>query len=340
MSDTALVRGEFGPVEYSKAVLNILEDFGEEKARLRETQRAVLNILEDFGAERQRQDLTQKATLNILDDFGGEKVQLESTQRAVLNILEDASVETHRLEDMQKAVLNILDDLAIEKTRLEETQAEVVRSEHTVRMSLKEKEVLLKEIHHRVKNNLQVISSLLNLQARYLSDPDAREIFSESQNRVLSIALIHEKLYQSADLSHVNFTEYASTLLDNLFHTYNAVDREIASAIDVGAVQLPIDLAIPCGLIVNELATNSLKHAFPAGRAGTLQVVLKQRGADRLELLVGDDGIGLPMGLDPRKTQSFGLNLVFTFAEQLEATVDITRDGGTYFRFLFSVGVS
>jgi two-component sensor histidine kinase len=298
MSDAALAREAYDPEEYSMAVLNILEDFAEEKTRLQET------------------------------------------QKTVLNILEDASLEKQRLQDMQKAVLNILDDLAVEKTRLEETQQEVVRSEHAVRVSLKEKVFLLKEIHHRVKANLQVVSSLLSLQARHLSDPAAREIFSESQNRVLSIALVHEKLHQSANLSHVNFTEYISELVENLFYMYNAVGRGIARAIDVGGVQLPIDLAIPCGLIVNELVTNALKHAFPSGRTGTLQVVLKQSGAGRLELSVGDDGIGLPKDLDPRQTQSLGLDLVFTFAEQLEATVDITREGGTCFRFLFSEGVS
>jgi two-component sensor histidine kinase len=297
MSDTALAGGGIGSVEYSRAVLNILEDFALEKDRL------------------------------------------QQTQKAVLNILDDASEEKQRLQDMQKAVLNILDDLAQEKKRLEETQQVVVRSEHAARVSLKEKEVLLKEIHHRVKNNLQVISSLLNLQARYLADPAAREIFNETQNRVLSIALVHEKLYQSPNLSHVNFAEYASALVDNLFHTYNANSRGIARTIDVGGAQLPIDVAIPCGLIVNELVTNALKHAFPSGRTGTLQIILKETEPRRFELLVADDGIGLPKDLEPRQTQSLGLDLVFTFAEQLEATVDITRDSGTRFSLRFSGGV-
>src|ERR1700687_2236567 len=130
-----------------------------------------------------------------------------------------------------------------------------------LRASLKEKEVLLKEVHHRVKNNLQVISSLLNLQARHLNDPAAREIFNESQNRVLSIALVHEKLYQSADLSHIDFAEYVAVLVDNLLHTHDATKRGIVRELELGGTRLTIDLAIPCGLIITELITNCMKHA-------------------------------------------------------------------------------
>jgi two-component sensor histidine kinase len=275
------------------------------------------------------------ALLNILEDFAEEKVRLQETQRAVLNILDDANVEKQRLRDMQKAVLNILDDLDEKNAHLEATQNEVLRSEQVVRASLREKEVLLKEIHHRVKNNLQVISSLLNLQARHLVDPAARDIFNESQNRVLSIALVHEKLYQSASLSHVNFGDYTAALLENLFYTYNTIDRRIAKVISVD-VDLPIDLAIPCGLIINELTTNSLKHAFPAGRPGTIRVLVEKRELGAIELIVADDGVGMPAGLDPRKTDSVGLDLVFIFAKQLHASVEVDRHGGTSFRFLIS----
>jgi len=275
-----------------------------------------------------------QAVVNILEDFGAEKLQLELTQKAILNIAEDAEEEKARLHDTQRAVLNILDDLGAEKALLQATQGEVLRSEQAMRLSLREKEVLLKEIHHRVKNNLQVISSLLNLQARYLTDPAAREIFNESQNRVQSIALVHEKLYQSPDLSHVNFSEYTAALLDNLFDNYNAPGRGISKAIDVGGVRLTIDVAIPCGLIVNELVTNALKHAFPDGREGKVRVVLTEEG-ENLSLAVEDDGVGMPETVDPRNTGSLGLDLVFTFAEQLDARVEVERQGGTTFRFRF-----
>jgi two-component sensor histidine kinase len=289
--------------------------------------------LEDLGPAAQA-----RAMLNILDDFSDDKKLLQETQRAVLNVLDDANEEKEHLQDTQRAVLNILDDLAHEKVRLEATQLEVARSEQALRASLKEKEILLKEIHHRVKNNLQVISSLLNLQAGYLEDASVRDVFTESQNRVLSIALVHEKLYRSTDLSHVDFGEYVSALIDNLFHTYDARDRAVQRSIEVNGVQLPIDLAIPCGLIVNELVINSLKHAFSDRGSGSIRVVLVESQPDSFVLTVADDGIGMPANIDPRRTASLGLDLVFTFAEQIEATVEVSRTGGTSFRLEFPKG--
>jgi two-component sensor histidine kinase len=296
---------------------------------------ALANILEDFAVERVWQDASQKALLNILDDVGSEKQRLEDTQSAILNIADDGEAERVRLRESQKAVLNILDDLGAEKALLEKTQSEVVRSEQIVRASLREKEVLLKEIHHRVKNNLQVISSLLNLQARYLPDPAARAIFSQSQNRVQSIALVHERLYESADLSHVNFAKYVVILLDNIFDTYGATNRGISKVIDIGDANLTVDVAVPCGLIVNEVVTNALKHAFPEGRKGTVKVSLREGPDQTLDLTIEDDGVGIPPGIDPRNTVSLGLDLVTTFAEQLNAEVEIAREGGTSFRFRF-----
>jgi two-component sensor histidine kinase len=254
----------------------------------------------------------------------------------VLNILEDSGDEQQRRAETERAVLNILDDLATEKDRLEETRQEMVRSEKAVRISLREKEVLLKEIHHRVKNNLQVISSLLNLQARFLTDPAAREIFRKSQDRVQSIALVHEKLYQSANLSHIDFTEYALTLVDNLFHTHDADERGIVRELNFGNISLAIDLAIPCGLIINELVTNCLKHAFRDRVAGSITIVLRRLDPGHLELTVGDDGVGMPADIDPRNTQSLGLDLVATFAEQIDAQIVIERSHGTQFRFTFA----
>jgi two-component sensor histidine kinase len=298
---------------------------------------ALANILEDFAVERVGQYESQKALLNILDDVGSEKQRLEDTQSAILNIADDGEAERVRLKEAQKAVLNILDDLGAEKALLEATQSEVLRSELAVRASLREKEVLLKEIHHRVKNNLQVISSLLSLQARYLPDPAARAIFSQSQNRVQSIALVHERLYESADLSHVDFAKYVVVLLDNIFDTYGATNRGISKIIDVGDANLTVDVAIPCGLIVNEVVTNALKHAFPDGRKGTVRVTLTERPGD-MELTIEDDGIGIPADIDPRNTVSLGLDLVTTFADQLNAEVDIARVDGTSFRFRFRKG--
>jgi PAS domain S-box-containing protein len=208
-------------------------------------------------------------------------------------------------------------------------------AERQIRSSLREKEVLLKEVHHRVKNNLQVISSLLSLQAHHLADPSGRAMLAESQARVRSIALVHEKLYQAGDLSHVHFDEYVRELVGDLFHSLNADGRPIAPRIEVEDVTLAVTTAIPCGLIVNELVTNALKHGFPGGQGGSICIRLRSCGADRLELVVEDDGIGLPLDLDPRATSSLGLDLVYTFAEQLDAEVQVRRERGTGFSFVF-----
>jgi hypothetical protein len=198
-----------GPV-YAHALLNILEDSASEQAQLRDAQRAVLNILEDSAAEQE---------------------PFRDSQIAVLNILEDFSEEKANLEAMKTAVLNILEDLASEKEKLQETQREVLRSEEAIRSSLREKETLLKEIHHRVKNNLQVIASLLRLQSRYLKDEQARGMFEESQNRVQSISLVHEKLYRAADLARIDFNDYLISLTKGLASSWKGTEARVAMTI-------------------------------------------------------------------------------------------------------------
>jgi PAS domain S-box-containing protein len=204
-----------------------------------------------------------------------------------------------------------------------------------LKAALREKEVLLKEIHHRVKNNLQVISSMLNLQALHLPDAQARDMFAESQGRVQSIALVHESLYQAKDLSSVSFVEYLHSLVSAVFQAQSAPGGRIESQVDAAEMRLPVGIAIPCGLIVNELVTNALKHAFPGGREGKIRVRLRRSDDERVELTVADDGIGLPVGQDPSRAKSLGLDLVYTFAEQLEAEVRVRREGGTEFVLTF-----
>jgi PAS domain S-box-containing protein len=205
---------------------------------------------------------------------------------------------------------------------------ETKRAEDLVRESLREKELLLKEIHHRVKNNLQVTSSLLRLQAAKVGDEGARQTLRESQDRIRSIALVHEMLYRSHDLSRVGFAEYVKALLLQLFRSYNADSRGIRHVIDVGEVELGIDVAVPCGLILNELVANALKHAFSDGRAGKIEVLMKAEPS-RYLLTVRDDGVGLPPGLDPRRTDTLGLQLVRTLADQLEGDFRVGSEGGT-----------
>ena len=218
-----------------------------------------------------------------------------------------------------------------------ENISELKSAEAKIKTSLKEKEILLKEIHHRVKNNMQVVSSLLSLQARYIKDEEAQQLFKESQGRVRSMALIHEKLYQSQDLSSIDFAEYVRNLADYLSSSYGANSAKIALKTDVDGMSLGINTAIPCGLIINELVSNSLKHAFPHERKGEIRIDLHRKDGE-FELVVSDDGIGFPKGLDFQKTESLGLQLVNTLTQQLEGTIELKNGHGTEFRITFTDG--
>lgn len=209
------------------------------------------------------------------------------------------------------------------------------QAEEKIKASLKEKEVLLREIHHRVKNNMQVISSLLRLQSRQIYDDKYNEMFRESQNRIKSMALVHEKLYQSKDLATVNFSGFVRSLTNNLFRTYVNTDN-ITLNIDVEDVSLPINSAIPCGLIINELVSNSLKYAFVEGKKGEINISLRYLTDDKkIELVVGDNGISISEDLDYRNTESLGLQLVMTLVKQLHAEIELDRTEGTEFRIKF-----
>jgi PAS domain S-box-containing protein len=206
---------------------------------------------------------------------------------------------------------------------------ETKRAEEVVRASLREKELLLKEIHHRVKNNLQITSSLLRLQVAKVVDEGVRQALRESQDRIRSIALVHEMLYRSRDLSRVGFSEYVTALVLQLFRSYNADGRYVSHFIDIGQVDLGIDVAVPCGLIINELVANALKHAFPDRRAGEIRVSMTAEPT-RYVLTVSDDGVGMPPGLDLQQVDTLGLQLVRTLADQLEGRLALEVAGGTH----------
>jgi two-component sensor histidine kinase/PAS domain-containing protein len=209
------------------------------------------------------------------------------------------------------------------------------QAEEQIKASLREKEVLLREIHHRVKNNMQVMSSLINLQARHISNPEAIDILKESQSRIRSMALVHEKLYQSKDLAKINIYDYLSSLAIHLFNSYKIDPNLIHLNLNVDNVFLDIHSATPCGLIVNELISNSLKHAFPEGRKGEINIELHPLEDRKLELIVKDNGVGFPEGLDFRQTESLGMQLVDMLVHQLEGTIELLKDGGTEFRIVF-----
>jgi PAS domain S-box-containing protein len=202
---------------------------------------------------------------------------------------------------------------------------------------LKERDVLLQEIHHRVKNNLQVISSLISMQVRKLEPGASRAALEECQTRVLAIALIHEKLYQSKNYAEVQFAEYARSLAANVFHTLGVSPSEVSLDLAIDPIPLSIDRAIPCGLLINELITNALKHAFPDHRSGVVRVSLARAG-EQLQLEVRDNGIGLGETWDAYKMKSMGLQLVVTLTEQLGGTLAVTGRGGAAFQVTFPRG--
>ena len=209
------------------------------------------------------------------------------------------------------------------------------RADDLIRSALKEKEVLLREVHHRVKNNMQVISSLLNLQAAQTQDPSAKTMLEESRQRVRSIAIIHEKLYNSANLADIDFGSYLKSVADELLRTFGR--PEISCVLDLETIPFEIDRAIPAGLIVNELLTNALRHAFPPATKGTVWVRLRSLGGNDVELVVRDDGVGLPAGVDLEAATSMGLAIVKTLVEQMQASLATDTARGTTYTIRFSL---
>jgi len=209
------------------------------------------------------------------------------------------------------------------------------RAEEQLKEALKEKEVLLKEIHHRVKNNLAVISSLLNMQSKYIKDKKTLEIFRESQNRVKTMALIHTKLYQSSDVARIDFGDYLRKLSADLLASYRLEPDAVGLKLDLENVYLDVGVAIPCGLIINELLSNALKHAFPQGRKGEVHIKLRVE-EEIITLEVSDNGVGFPESVDFRNTESLGLQLVTALVMQLSGEIELMGDGGTTFTISFA----
>lgn len=216
---------------------------------------------------------------------------------------------------------------------------ERMKAEEKIQTSLKEKEVLLKEIHHRVKNNLYVIYNLLDLQSDTISNPRIQNLFADSQNRIQTMALIHEQLYQSNNLAQINFADYIHNLLDNLLSSFDTGFCQIQTLINVEPINFDIETAIPCGLLINELVTNSFKYAFNdhiSGEIGIDMHQLKNCQEEKYQLKISDNGTGIPEDIDWQNSPSLGLRLVNILAEQLEATIELDRTNGTSFCLTFS----
>ena len=210
------------------------------------------------------------------------------------------------------------------------------QAEEKIKKSLHEKEMLLKEIHHRVKNNLQIISSLLYLQTNELKNEHVLNIITESQNRIRSMAMIHEKLYKSKDIARIAFSEYIQDLTTFLYRSYSLNSDIVKLKMDTGDVLLDIDSAIPCGLIINELVTNTLKYAFPQNRKGEINIKFFSKNNKDFEFIISDNGVGLPDNFQLETCESLGLRLVNNLVDQLNGNMEINKEGGTTFRITFS----
>jgi two-component sensor histidine kinase/CheY-like chemotaxis protein len=231
--------------------------------------------------------------------------------------------------------MRLVHKLETKVLRLETEIAERKRAEEALRATLTEKEALLREIHHRVKNNMQIISSLFNLQAKKTNNLELRAVLKEGQTRIRSMSLIHEKLYRSSNLSKIDLADYIRGMADHLSNVYLIEPEKIRLEMNLEDVPLDINSAVPCGMILNELISNALRHAFPNGRTGVIKLGLRRISGGAIELLIADDGIGFPEDFDFRKTESFGLQLVNLLAGQLEANIELDREKGTCFSMSF-----
>ena len=245
-------------------------------------------------------------------------------------------VVQEQYENTTHEYLKILDEISKTNKKLRKEVKQRKHAEMDLKNSLEVKEVLIREIHHRVKNNMQVISSLLQLQADRVEDEHGRRMFQESINRIQSMGLIHTLLYQEDSLSSIKFSDYIPGLCNNILSLYRTDDASIKVTTDISDIRLKLDSAIPCGLILNELISNSFKHAFPKGRNGEITISMKMTKDDMIELKVTDNGIGISSDLDWRNTDSLGLKLVTGLAErQLIGTIEHKNVEGTEFIIRF-----
>jgi PAS domain S-box-containing protein len=209
------------------------------------------------------------------------------------------------------------------------------RAENELKASLHEKETMLREVHHRARNNMQVIMSLLNLQSRYISNPETQEFFRESQERVRAMVLIHEMLCNSGNQARIDFNEYGRSLVGGLISAYSPNQSNLQVDMRISRMVVSLETAVPCGLIIHELVSNSLKHGFPDVRSGTITIDFDRDEAGLYTLVVGDNGIGLPNGLDREKPGTLGLSLINTLTKQLQGVVEFTGTSGTVCKISF-----
>ncbi len=307
-----------------------------------------LSVLERLGQEAPQtpvivvsgtgsfEDVIATVRLGSWDYIPKPITDLTDLENAILRTRERARllVENERYkEELEGKIRERTEELQLMNKVLSEEITARKKSEAMVRASLSEKEVMLKEIHHRVKNNLQVISSLLSLQSGYTDDVEASNLLRECQHRVRSMSMLHEKLYRSEDLSRIDMNEYALTLISFLLRSYS-VDGRVKPTYNINDIHMGIDSAIPCGLIINELVSNALTHAYTTNSGGELWVNM-HREDKLIQLEISDNGVGLPEDFSISGSRTLGMTLVETLAQQLNGEVNFFNDNGATFQISF-----
>jgi PAS domain S-box-containing protein len=286
----------------------------------------------DFNPNQEEVEAFRRDDLEVIDTLKEKFIPEE--------VITDAGRQVRWLQTIKRPILspdgmaNQMLGIATDITARKQAERALRQAVEQIKTSLHEKEVLLKEIHHRVKNNMQVITSLLSLQSKTIKDEQALSVFQDSQNRVKSMALIHETLYQSKDLSRIDFAEYLQKLVAHVSRSYRIRPEAIRINVNVDDVSLPIDMAVPCGLIINELASNSLKYAFPADTRGEVNITFGHADAQYV-LRVSDTGVGLPHNFDPEQGKSLGMKLVRMLTGQLCGEMEHRNGVGTTFEIKF-----
>lgn len=277
-------------------------------------------------------DYSQRIKLNLNDEVG----YLSSSFNEMIEKVQSSNEEMEIIsKELEQRVTDRTKELEGALKSLQKENAQRRKIENDISKSLAEKEVLLKEIHHRVKNNLQIVSSLFFFQSKQVTDPKMLEMFRDGQNRVKSMALIHEKLYQSGDLANIDFKEYIKKLSNFLLQSYGVNQSKIKLKNNVQQVFLGVDAAVPCGLIINELISNSLKHGFVNMSSGEIRIDMGHNETDQLILKISDNGKGIPKNLNIEQSDSLGLRLVYNLTTQLNGKVEFFNNNGTTVKILF-----
>ena len=270
---------------------------------------------------REQRMMQLKSEVNDVLEKMGQKTKYRTPVEAEpdIDFTADVNGQNKGLEASLDASLNVMEDLEQKQIELDGL--------------LKVKDALLSEIHHRVKNNMQIISSLLSLQSRQVEDPYVSDLFQDAQNRIRALAILHERLYRSEDFQQIDFQQYIQDIAKTLFRSYTTGVERVNMDIQAAALSVGMGMAIPCGLILSELISNSMKHAFPGKREGNIVIKIDKAGNDRnLQLTFKDDGIGFPESVDPNRPQTLGLKLIRILARQLKGSVEVDQSKGTEYR--------